>query len=71
MTPTGRFLKGEIIPVNQPGSGGVSIDPRKRVISKLQELTALDFPEVPLRIDQEGIISIPEDTTSIVQRSNY
>jgi hypothetical protein len=67
VTPAGRFLKGEIIPVNQPGSGGVSLDPRKRVISKLQELTRTDFPEVALDIDHKGIITIPNDTTSIMQ----
>ncbi len=71
LTPAGRFLKGEIIPVNQPGSGGVSLDPRKRVISKLQELTRTDFPEVPLDIDNNGIITIPKDTTTIVQGSYY
>lgn len=69
--PDGRFLQGEIIPVTQPGSGGVSLDPRKRVITKLQELTALDFPEVPINIDPEGLITIPGDTTDIVQVSNY
>lgn len=71
ITPTGRFLRGEIIPAYQPGSGGASIDPGKRVISKLQELTRMDFPEVSLKIDQKGIISIPRDTTSILQGSNY
>lgn len=69
--PDGRFLQGEIIPVSQPGSGGVSIDPQKRVIAKLQELTAIDFPEVPINIDQEGIITIPGDTTDMVQVSKY
>ncbi len=71
MTPAGRFLKGEIIPAYQPGSGGASIDPGKRVISKLRELTAVDFPEVPLKIDQKGIITIPNDTTNILQGSYY
>lgn len=69
--PDGSFLQGEIIPVAQPGSGGVSIDPRKRVITKLQELTAIDFPEVPIKIDPEGIITIPGDTTGMVQVSKY
>ncbi len=71
LTQDGRFLKGEIFPVNQPGRGGVSLDPRKRVISKLQELTSLDFPEVPLNIDPEGIITVPEDTTTFVQGTYY
>jgi hypothetical protein len=71
MSPKGRFLKGEIIAVSQPGSGGVSLDPEKRVISKLQELIMADFPEVPLDINREGIITIPNDTTSTVQGSYY
>jgi hypothetical protein len=71
MTPAGRFLKGEIIPVNQPGSGGASLDPQKRIISKLQELTRMDFPEIPLIIDPEGIITIPKDTTTNMQGSYY
>jgi hypothetical protein len=71
MTPTGSFLKGKIIAVSQPGSGGARLDPEKRVISKLQELILADFPEVSLDINQEGIITIPHDTTSTVQGSYY
>ena len=71
LTPGGRFLKGEIIPVHQPGSGGASLDSQKRAISKLQELSTLDFPEVPLNIDPEGLITIPGDTTTNVQGSYY
>jgi poly-gamma-glutamate capsule biosynthesis protein CapA/YwtB (metallophosphatase superfamily) len=64
----GRFLKGEIIPVYQPGNGGAKPDPGRRVIAKLQELTRADFPEIPLNIDPQGIITLPRDTTSSVQR---
>jgi poly-gamma-glutamate capsule biosynthesis protein CapA/YwtB (metallophosphatase superfamily) len=71
LTPAGRFLKGEIMAVNQPGRGGVSLDSGKRVIAKLQELTRLDFPEVPLNIDPEGIFTLPEDTTTFVHGSYY
>jgi hypothetical protein len=71
LTPAGRFLKGEIIPAHQPGSGGASLDPRKRVITKLQELTRTDFPEIPLHIDQQGIITMPGDTTTTLQGSYY
>jgi hypothetical protein len=67
LTPEGRFLKGEIIPSQQQGHGGASLDPRKRVIAKLQDLTRVDFPEVPLDIDPDGIISQPGDTTARVQ----
>ncbi len=61
VTPEGKFLQGEIIPIYQPGSGGVSIDPLNRAITKLQELTRADFPEIPLDIDQDGIITLPEE----------
>jgi len=64
LTPAGRFLKGEIIPVHQPGSGGVSLDPEKKIISKLKELIRADFPEVPLDINREGKITIPNDSTT-------
>ncbi len=71
VAPTGRFLKGQIIPIHQTGNGGVSLDPMKRVIAKMQELTLTDFPEVHLDIDQNGLISIPKDTTTMVQGTYY
>jgi hypothetical protein len=61
IAPTGKFLKGEIVPVYQPGSGGVRLDPGKRAITKLQELTRADFPEIPMNINQDGIITISGD----------
>jgi poly-gamma-glutamate capsule biosynthesis protein CapA/YwtB (metallophosphatase superfamily) len=75
LNPEGRFLQGEIIPVHQPGNGRVSLDPQKRVVFKLQELTRTDFPEIPLEIDPKGYITIPEDTTTnkqgfIIDNSN-
>ncbi len=50
----GRFLSGEIVPVYQPGEGGPRIDPRKRAIFKLIELTAADFPGQNLLIEPGG-----------------
>ncbi len=50
----GRFLGGKIYPVYQAGQGGVSPDPQNRVIYKLRDLTRSDFPETPLKIDDEG-----------------
>ncbi len=58
VAPDGRFLKAEIIPVMQPGRGGVKLDPAGRVISKLRELNAIDFPEVPLLIGKDGIVTL-------------
>jgi hypothetical protein len=45
-----------VVPVYQPGEGGPRIDPQKRALTLLRELTAADFPERPLTITQEGDI---------------
>ncbi len=52
----GKFLSGVVIPVFQTRPEGVRIDPGKRVIGKLRELTALDFPDSLIIISDEGII---------------
>jgi len=52
---TGRFLSGRIIPTYQSGNG-VKIDPQKRVIRKLIDLNALDFPESEAIITETGEI---------------
>jgi len=52
----GQFLKGEIIPIVQTGLGKPEIDPNKRAIIKLQELSQKDFPESKIKIDESGII---------------
>ncbi|MBL6449043.1 CapA family protein [Fulvivirga sp. 29W222] len=57
----GNFIKGEITPVIQIAPGGPSIDPQKRVISRLQQLTEKDFPEVKIKIDDSGIITYIQD----------
>lgn len=57
----GNFIKGEVTPIIQLGAGGPSIDPQKRVISRLQQLTEKDFPEVKIKIDDSGIITYIQD----------
>ncbi len=57
---TGEFISGEIIPIYQEGEGITKIDPQKRVIKKIQELTTADFPESKLIIDNNGIIKQKE-----------
>lgn len=52
---TGRFLSGRIIPVFQAGNG-VKVDPQKRVIKKLIDLNALDFPESEAIVTETGEI---------------
>ncbi len=55
---TGKFLSGKIIPVYQSySSGGVRIDPDRRVIQKIRELTSADFPDTVITINENGEIS--------------
>ncbi|MCZ6899947.1 MAG: CapA family protein [Bacteroidetes bacterium] len=56
----GKFLWGQIIPIFQEGEGGPKIDPQKRVIKTLQELTSTDFPEVEISINDDGLITYSE-----------
>lgn len=53
---TGKFLSARIIPVFQIYNGGVRVDPDKRVIRKIQELTAMDFPDSVIDISDNGEI---------------
>lgn len=53
---SGAFVMGEIVPVYQMKTHGPKIDPEKRAIKKIQELTKADFPDTPLYISDEGII---------------
>lgn len=54
---TGKFFKAQITPTFQTYEKGVSIDPVKLVIKKIQELTKKDFPESPIQIDDNGLIT--------------
>lgn len=53
----GRFIQGKIIPVFQNGTAGVRVDPDRQVIKKLQDLTALDFPDSIIDISDNGEIT--------------
>ena len=53
----GSFLSGQVVAVYQPGEGGPRVDPGKRAIQKLIELTGIDFPEQNLTISPDGLIS--------------
>ena len=50
----GRFVKGQITPVYQQKTHGPKIDPQKRAITKLKELTKADFPDGVLKINEDG-----------------
>jgi hypothetical protein len=53
---TGRFLSGRLIPVYQPWPGGVKYDISGRVITKIRDLTAADFPDAVINISEKGEI---------------
>ncbi|MDL5047136.1 CapA family protein [Oscillatoria amoena NRMC-F 0135] len=54
---SGKFLKGHITSTYQIAREKVRIDPEKRVLTKIIELTKKDFPEVPLHFDGNGFIT--------------
>jgi hypothetical protein len=53
----GEFYFGEITPTIQSYDTGVRIDANKQVIKIMQELSKKDFPESPVRIDDNGLIT--------------
>lgn len=55
--PSGRFLSGRIIPVYQPWPGGVKYDYDRRVIYKIRDLMAADFPDASINLSENGEIS--------------
>lgn len=52
----GEFAKGEIVATYQTKPHGPKIDPKKRVIAKIVELTKSDFPDSNLEITIDGEI---------------
>lgn len=52
----GVFQSGQITPIYQQKTHGPKIDPQKRAITKLIELTRADFPQTPLEIRPDGAI---------------
>lgn len=50
----GQFLEGKITPIYQAKTHGPKIDPQKRAITKLIELTNADFPDTSLKIEPDG-----------------
>ena len=52
----GVFRRGEVVPVYQPGEGGPRIDPQKRALTLLRELTTADFPGQALEITDDGAL---------------
>jgi hypothetical protein len=54
---SGKFISGRIIPVCQTSVSGVRIDPEKRVIGIIKDLTAFDFPDSVITISDTGEIN--------------
>lgn len=52
----GYFLDGEVVAIFQPGEGGPRIDPEGRAITRLRELSEIDFPDQDLVVDTDGIL---------------
>ncbi|MBL7858319.1 MAG: CapA family protein [Cyclobacteriaceae bacterium] len=53
----GKFFQAKITATHQTYGTGVRIDPDKQVIKKIKELTKKDFPETPIQIDENGLIT--------------
>ena len=53
----GKFFYAQITPTIQNHSVVVKIDGEKRVIKIIQELSKKDFPESPVQIDDNGLIT--------------
>lgn len=57
LAPDGRFLGGRILPAVQVGGGVPEQDPSGRVIARVAELTALDFPATGVTVAADGTLS--------------
>jgi poly-gamma-glutamate capsule biosynthesis protein CapA/YwtB (metallophosphatase superfamily) len=53
----GKFYYAQITPTIQTYGTGVRIDPEKLVIKIIQDLSKKDFPESPVQIDDNGLIT--------------
>jgi poly-gamma-glutamate capsule biosynthesis protein CapA/YwtB (metallophosphatase superfamily) len=51
----GRFISGKIYSYKQIGEGGPIPDTLNRALKSIKELTINDFPEVPVRFDENGV----------------
>jgi len=52
----GGFVHGQVTPIYQGKTHGPRIDSSNRAIKKMQQLTAQDFPDGMLRIDDDGFL---------------
>lgn len=52
----GKFIKGKITPIYQDKMTGTKFDKQARIIKKMQQLVATDFPETKIEITNDGNI---------------
>jgi hypothetical protein len=57
---TGKFFKAQIIPTYQIKYQPPQVDPQKKVLKIIQDLTKTDFPEVKIKIDDNGWVTKSE-----------
>lgn len=50
----GRFLEGRIVSALQRGEGGPKPDPEQRAYKEIRRLTEADFPNGPIRFEEDG-----------------
>jgi hypothetical protein len=55
----GKFLGGEIVSAIQEEGKPVMPDSAHRAAKEIRRLTALDFPESPLTVDEQGKMRAP------------
>jgi len=53
----GKFVRAQITATEQTYGTGVVVDSEKKVIKIIQSLTKKDFPETPIQIDDNGLIT--------------
>ncbi len=56
-SPVGEFFQASIVPIYQTPLSPVRIDPSKKVIRRIKELTTEDFPESIITISDDGWIT--------------
>jgi hypothetical protein len=54
----GKFYKAQITAIYQAAPGGVVLDKQKRIIEVIRNLTHADFPEVKMKISDNGLITL-------------
>jgi hypothetical protein len=57
VSPEGEFMSGRIVPCYQTWPGGVKYDVNRKVIYKIRDLMAADFPDGSINLSDSGEIS--------------